>query len=362
MTLSPALRKAAILISALDEQAADRLLDQMGADQAARVRAAVVQLDDVDPVEEESILAEFFGRPAAQPAQDAGVELEVSAASLQAAGRAAASVPESKSLPRFHLLHAASSGELAQRLRGEHPQLIALVAAYLPAEKSAEFLENLPAALQDDVIERLHQLDDADAEVVAQLEHELERLFAHTQRQAARSGPHQDHLQAILGILRRKSQQKETEQQSSKRAERIVTQPAPNLRREPDQTADQWQTVAVESPRTSPKPAARVAPPTIAFEQLLSLPAHDFFAVFDEADPRVVMLALAGAPRRLFERYLAQFSSERALEFERHLEQLRPLRLRDVEAAQQELATLAGRRLASAKPAAESSRRFAAAA
>jgi hypothetical protein len=74
------------------------------------------------------------------------------------------------------------------------------------------------------------------------------------------------------------------------------------------------------------------------------------------------MLALAGAPRRLFERYLAQFPNERALEFERHVEQLRPLRLRDVEAAQQQLAVLAGRRLASAKAAAESSRRFAAAA
>jgi flagellar motor switch protein FliG len=105
-----------------------------------------------------------------------------------------------------------------------------------------------------------------------------------------------------------------------------------------------------------------VPPPQLAFEQLLSLSAADFFSVFEEADPRVVMLALAGAPRRLFERYLARFSTDRALEFERHLEQLRPLRLRDVEAAQQELATLAGRRWQAAKSAAERSRRFAAAA
>jgi hypothetical protein len=64
----------------------------------------------------------------------------------------------------------------------------------------------------------------------------------------------------------------------------------------------------------------------------------------------------------LFERYLAQFSTERALEFERHVEQLRPLRLRDVEAAQRELAILASRRQRAADSAAEKSRRFAAAA
>jgi flagellar motor switch protein FliG len=320
------LRKAAILIAALDAPTADRLLEQMGDEQAARVRSAVMELHDVDPQEQDAILAEFFAGPAPatrRASDDSGVELEVSDRSRQAE-QALASRPIKEHSAPFHFLQSAGSNELARRLRGEHPQLLAVVAAHLPAEKSAQFLEHLPAALQDDVIERLALLDDADPEIIAELERELARLFtARTEHE----GKRREHLRAILGILRRKSQQKDP--------------PHP-----------------VAIPACSPSPPA----PAISFEQLLSLRAEDFFAVMNEADPRVTMLALAGAPRRLFERYLAQFPNERALEFERHVEQLRPLRLRDVEAAQQQLAVLAGRRLASAKAAAESSRRFAAAA
>jgi len=328
MNLTPSLRKAAILISALDTSTADRLLDQMGPAQAARVREAVMQLDGVDPAEQEAILAEFFAGPTKVSSDDGGVELAVSAAS--ASTRRASEAPAVH--PRFQFLQEASGEELARRLRGEHPQLMALVVAHLSAEKSAELLEHLPAKVRDEVLDRLHHLDDAEPEVISELERELARLFAGTLRPAAGDGKRHDHLQAILAHLRRKSQ-------------RAAESRPPSA-------------ISPATPRTASQPPAE----KISFEQIMSLSAADFFALFEEADPRVVMLALAGAPRRLFERYLAQFSTERALEFERHLEQLRPLRLRDVEAAQQELATLAGRRLTAAKAAAESSRRFAAAA
>ena len=82
--MSPALRKAAILISALDTPAADRLLEQMGAQQAALVRSAVVELTHIDPQEEDDILGEFFGRqPTVEP--DGGVELSLTSASYEVA-------------------------------------------------------------------------------------------------------------------------------------------------------------------------------------------------------------------------------------------------------------------------------------
>lgn len=328
--MNASLRKAAILISALDPPAADQLLDQMGEQQAARVRHAVMQLDEVDQAEQDAILAEFFGRPKVKtPKDDGGVELALS--SPQATFPPAARFASGPETGRFQFLHDADAKELAQRLGAEHPQLLALVVAHLPAEKSGELIECLPAKLGEEVIERLSGLDDTDPEIIVELEHTLERLFAGSTRVRPRSGQRHEHLQAILSHLRRKS----------------------------------------EPPAQQPKPVASARPTErtpkelplqITFEQLQSLNAPEFFAVFDEADPRIVMLALAGASRRLFERYLAQFSTDRALEFERHLEQLRPLRLRDVEAAQRELAIIAGRRLQTAKTAAESSRRFAAAA
>lgn len=355
--MNPSLRKAAILVSALDPAAADQLLDQMGEQQAARVRHAVMELDDVDAAEQEAILAEFFGQPAAPDNLDNGVELAISSSSLsQPAKRTGSEEPTH----RFEFLHHAASGDLARGLRHEHPQLIAIVVAYLSAEKSAELLGYLPSELREEVLNRLAELDDADAEVIAELEQSLQRMFAGAKRQQRRSGPRHDHLQAILGHLRLNSPGVVAERplrttaggfsSASRPLNNYVSGPAASIVRP---------SLGSSASRGE---ADSTALPTIAFEQLLSLGAEEFFAVFEEADPRVVMLALAGAPRRLFERYLAQFSTARALEFERHLEQLRPLRLRDVEAAQKQLAILAGRHRQTAESAAEKSRRFAAAA
>jgi len=322
--MNPSLRKAAILITALDPSAADQLLDQMGERQAASVRNAVMELDDVAPAEQEAILAEFFGE---NPHQAEPVVLDLSSA------RSSIRHTEENAGPRFHFLHDAPPDELARRLHLEHPQLIALLAAHLPPAQSANVLEHLPSSLRKEVLCRLQDSEDAEPEALSDLERELERTFG-GRRSSEERGQRYDHLVAILEHLERKSQP--------------VPQPPPP-------------SPEVDHPTWIEPTASRDMTHELSFDQLLSLNAPEFFAVFDEADPRVVMLALAGAPRRLFERYLAQFTADRAMEFERHLEQLRPLRLRDVEAAQQELATLAGRRLQAAKSAAESSRRFAAA-
>jgi flagellar motor switch protein FliG len=328
--MNPSLRKAAILVTVLDPDAADQLLEQMGEQQAARVRSAAMELPDIDFAEQEAVLAEFFGRPAADSEVDGGVELELSASSHPPAPHSA---DEQQPLG-FEFLQNASGQELARKLAREHPQLIAVVVANLAAEKAAELLERLPRHLRDEVLDRLADLDDADAETLTELHRALKQVFLDAYHAPRQSGRRHDHLQSILSHLRRNS-----------------------LR-------DQSPSITVQSPprpRSVAEPATRPAP-VIAFDQILSLGTSEFFAVFDQADPRVVMLALAGAPRRLFERYLAQFSTERALEFERHVEQLRPLRLRDVEAAQRELAILASSRQQAADSAAEKSRRFAAAA
>ncbi len=337
--MSPALRKAAILISALDSASADRLLEQMGEQQAARVRNAIMMLDDVPADEQETILAEFFGQPSSRGKQSPhdfaehhqGVELELSPQATSAA------IPAG---PRFEFLIEAPSEPLARRLSHEHPQLIALVIAHLPAEKAAQLLERLPEELAEEVLGRLADFEDADPEIVADLERQLHRLFATTIRPRRTGGKRQEQVQAILEHL------------GKSRGETI----------EPTPLLQQAEPEAAQLPEPPPEVVRENRFQPIPFEQLLSLPTDEFFAVFEEADPRIVMLALAGAPRRLFERYLGQFESGRALEFERHLEQLRPLRLRDVEAAQHELAIIAGRQREAAKTAAESSRRFAAAA
>ena len=89
------LRKAAILVSVLDARSADALLESMPADHAAKVRAAVMNLDDVSVAEQERVIQEFLGKE--QPAADDDVELELSAAGTAVAVEEAAETEKNPS-------------------------------------------------------------------------------------------------------------------------------------------------------------------------------------------------------------------------------------------------------------------------
>src|SRR5262245_27404507 len=128
-TLSPALRKAAVLISALDEAAAEALLDQMGAEQAAKVRSALVALDDIPATEQRQVLAEFLkrqGGPAAtEVSHSDDVALDIDPVLEEAANGDEYSAPPAVStLPDspWAFLQDVHPRELAMLLRREHPQ------------------------------------------------------------------------------------------------------------------------------------------------------------------------------------------------------------------------------------------------
>jgi hypothetical protein len=161
--LPTALRKAAILISTLDERSADALLDQMDAEQAAKVRSALVELNDVAKSEEQQVLAEFLQQqnsPAlakALHANESDVELEISSASIDLE----TSLPQQPltDAPPVQFLASVAADQLARVLRREQPQTIAAVIAHLSPEQSAGVLEHLPPDLATESLERLATLE-----------------------------------------------------------------------------------------------------------------------------------------------------------------------------------------------------------
>src|SRR5262245_30011076 len=185
--LSPAFRKAAILVSTLDDRAADALLEPMGADVAARVRSALVELDDISAAEQQAVLAEFLaGRNSSRPdgvADRGGVELEVStehhAANQPEPALAPMPNPEQAQRP-FAFLAEVPPAEAARVLAREAAQTIAVVLARLDAALAAPLLAHLPPSLATDALERLASLEQPAAEVVAHIEEHLKlELAAH---------------------------------------------------------------------------------------------------------------------------------------------------------------------------------------
>lgn len=302
---SDGLRKAAIVVSSLSTQAADRLLDCFTPEQAQRVRQAMVDLDDIDPRDEQRVLEDFFRTG------PKGIEVHDRLRRQVLADTYIPSTPSHKdkgksSLP-FRFLRDAEADKLARVLTGERPQTIALVLSHLSPEQAGPVLARLGSPLQVDVIHRLIDLEETDPAILEEVEQALEsRLSQQVRMQRRRVAG----LQAVAGILN-----------ASPRAE----------------GAQILQTLAARDPML----AEKFAPPPIAFEDLADADDRTWSVLFQEAEPEVVQLALLGAPPSLIARIVRRMPAREAEEFRRKLDHPGPVRLSDVEDARQELAELA---------------------
>lgn len=173
------LRKAAILVASLDRDAADALLDQMSAEQAELIRTAVLELGDIDDAEEESVIDEFFRiGPLLPEDQPAGVELELTS-ELRETPQVTPLARAERSHAPFRSLHGASGAALANRLRYERPQIVAVVMSQLPPASAAELLSSLSPGMQADVARRLVELEETDPEVLHEIEQGLSAWIDH---------------------------------------------------------------------------------------------------------------------------------------------------------------------------------------
>jgi flagellar motor switch protein FliG len=360
--LSPSLRKAAILISALDEQAADVILQAMSPDEAATIRSALVELDDIPADEQRRVLAEFLrqqGLPALSAEFDDDVALELSAVvearaseyPTKSPGPSLATTPSEQPLA---FLAKAPAAALANVLRGEYPQTAAVVIAQLPPERAALVLEQLPASLATEALERMAWLDEIAPEIVADLARVLRQRLAPHLRAAAVDASSLAHLKAVLdamgGRQRQRAVQRLAERNTSLGERLGVRSTAPSTdSKESERVASyryrlaplqRERSVAIAA-ESSFRPAA--AESWLAFDDLATLDDAMLRTVFAAAEPTTALLALTGAEPRLLTRVLGHLPAGQAAVLRDRLEHPGAIRLRDIDAARRELAAIASR-------------------
>lgn len=235
MSISPRLRKAAILVSTIDVRTGDSLLEQMGEAQANLVRAAVLELDDISESERESVLEEFLSsRPHRRDDAGSGVEIDAELArkfassakapaavirhpqdnpmeshidgsqktatrSEAAAGEGRSNEPAGSSHAAFQFLRDAEISRLVECLRKEHPQTIAVVVSHLAPEQAAQLFPAWPPSLRMEVMRRMERLDQTDPEVLRDIEQGLQSLLASS---IVEETPRSMGVQAISAILK----------------------------------------------------------------------------------------------------------------------------------------------------------------
>jgi len=317
------LRKAAILLAAMDANTADEMLEKLGPEQEQQMRMAIVDLGDVDPQEQRRVVDEFMRvGPMMPQGEPAGVDLTEQRGSrwsppslndgerMPEPPRTFSAGSSGTSRP-FRFLHEAETERLARVLTDERPQTIAVVLSHLPPEQAGEVLSRLTASLQVEVIHRLVDLEETDAEILREVEEALQPRFAEQMRKQRRRVAG---FAAVDQILQ-------------------ASQPQVGMK-------------VIDNLSTRDKALAeRLAPPTVhvEFDDLTALDDNSLAMIFEKAGAELSMLALLGAAPELVERVLRWLPPTEAANVRYKLEHPEPVRLSDVESARRKIADIAER-------------------
>ena len=174
------LRKAALFLAQMSREEAGAVMAQLTPDEIDALTGELMRLKDVAPDDVQDVLYEFHERMINPPALGAG-GIDFARQALTAGlgdAEAEAVLGRLQTIyvdPPFTSLRNADTRQLLSFLREEHPQIIALVLAHLPAAQAAELMSRLLPERQADVALRIAMMDRTSPEVVRLVEDEISR-------------------------------------------------------------------------------------------------------------------------------------------------------------------------------------------
>jgi flagellar motor switch protein FliG len=309
--------RAAILLLTLGESEAAEILKHLGAKDVQRLGRTMAELHSVSRDEVRSVLVDFNEAVESQTSVGVGGDEFVRKVLLNALGEEkAAGVLEriSPGAQRKGLegLKWMDAKQVAEIIRNEHPQIIAIVLSYLEPEQSADVLACMPAEQHADLVMRVATLDGIHPSALAELDDMMERQFAMTGAGGKSSA---------LGGLR-------------------VAAEMVNLLDSSVGTS-----VMTDIGKTDEGLSQKIQDLMFVFEDLLEIDDRGMQELLRQVPADKLLIALKGADETFKAKVFKNMSQRAAEMLKGDLEAKGPVRLADVEAAQKEI-LLAARKLA----------------
>ncbi len=201
----------------------------------------------------------------------------------------------------FQKIRKLDARTLANLIRNEHPQTIAVVLAHLDADQSAAILDELPLRVQTDVLFRIAQLERVPPAVLQEIDQILQEEVSLVENVEG----------GKVGGIRS--------------AAEILNQMNPSMENQVLQSLDEQQQGLADEIRRL----------MFVFEDLISVDDRSIMAILKEVESDTLKMALRTASDELKERIFKNMSERAAQMMKEDLEVMGPVRLRDVEAAQQ---------------------------
>jgi flagellar motor switch protein FliG len=177
---------AAILLMILGEEAAAKILGYLGPKEVQRVGSAMASLSDVRNQDVESVMTEILGEVEGQTGLGIGSDEYIKATLVKALGSDKAGglidrILMGDNTTGLDTLKWMDARSVSDVIRYEHPQIQAIIIAYLDPDHSAQVLSQIPdPRVREDLIVRVAALESVQPAALKELNDILEKQFSGT--------------------------------------------------------------------------------------------------------------------------------------------------------------------------------------
>lgn len=307
ITLS-GLQKAAVFLIALGPEHAAQVFKHLGEQEIERLTFEIANMSHIEPEMMEQVLQEFDHMAIAQQyinfgGLDYARDVLEKAVGSQRAADIIDRLTATMQVRPFDFARKADAAQLLNFIQNEHPQTISIIMAHLHPDQAGSILSALPPERQVEVAKRMATLDRTAPEVVREVEATLEKRLASFVRQEFTSV---GGIEVAVEVLNRVDRQTE-------------------------------RTIMEALEEEDPDLAEEIRLRMFVFEDIVNLDDRSIQKVVAEVETAVWALALKTASEVVAQRIFQNMSKRASEMLKEEIEYLGPVRLRDVEDAQQRI-------------------------
>jgi flagellar motor switch protein FliG len=307
----PGIKKAAILLLTMDENLSKEVIKELDEDEIEAVGQEIAKLRLVPQEVVSKVHEEFARKIDGRKKNVIGGETMFKNLIEKSLGSEKAELfignMESRRGMPGDFLRTADARILANVLRGEHPQTIALVLSILSIRKACDLVTYLPEKIHRDVVSRMAYLEKVDKKIIQDVENVLKEQLETTGAVEGRQIGGVEMVASILNQMDRKLESEllgKIEEEDASLAERIRQL-------------------------------------MFTFEDLMKIDDRGMQTLLKEITSEDVGLALKGSSDHIKEKIFKNMSERAATMLKEDLEAMGPARVSDVERAQVKIAMVA---------------------
>lgn len=300
--------KAAILMIAMGHEVSADIFKHLSEEEIEQITLEITNIRKVEPEIKKQVVSEFYDLYLAQNYISQGgisyaKEILEKAIGSQRAFEIIEKLSSTLQVRPFGFARRADPSQLFSLIQNECPQSIAIIFSYLDPQQAGQLLGMLPKEKQTAVVERIATMDRTSPEYIKEIERIIERkMSASSMEDFTVTGGLQSVVD-ILNVVDRGTEKHIIESLSAKNNDL----------------------------------AERIRSRMFVFEDIVKLDARSVQKVLNDTDTNNLAIALKGATGDVKKIIFDNISSRLRQIIEENMEYMGPVRVRDVEEAQQKI-------------------------